>query len=96
MDSETSVYVEKAAFSEYFFKMAFCALYRSGSIFRSISQQFLNLFAAKKRFFPRAVKGTKKPYKKIIKTQNFLFSKQQGVYFIEINHISKTGHARAI
>ena len=35
MDSETSGYVEKAAFSEYFCKMAFCALYRTGSIFGS-------------------------------------------------------------
>ena len=59
MDSETSGYVEKAAFSEYFCKMAFCALYRTGSIFGSISQQFLSQFAAKNTFFEWAVGGTK-------------------------------------
>ena len=59
MDSETSGYVEKAAFSEYFCKMAFCALYRIGSIFGSISQQFLSQFAAQNPFFERAVGGTK-------------------------------------
>ena len=59
MDSETSGYVEKAAFSEYFCKMAFCALNRTGSIFGSISQQFLSQFAAKNTFLEWAVRGTK-------------------------------------
>ena len=59
MDSETSDNVEKAAFSEYFCKMAFCALYRTGSIFGSISQQYLSQFASKNTFFDWAIGGTK-------------------------------------
>ena len=59
MDSVTTGYVKKAAFCEYFCKMAFCALNRTGSIFGSISQQFLSQFAAKNTFFERVVGGAK-------------------------------------
>ena len=49
---------EKAEFSECFCKMAYRALYRTGSIFGSILQQFLRGFAAKTTFFSEA-QGTK-------------------------------------
>jgi len=50
MDSETYGYLEKTAFSNYFCKMAFYALNKTGSIFGSISQQYLSQFAAKNTF----------------------------------------------
>ena len=77
MDSETSGYVEKAAFSEYFCIMFFCAL---GSMFGSISQQFFSQFAAQNPFFEQATGNTKHNFTKIIKMHIFIDTKHQRVW----------------